>query len=47
MDWTAFSQLFLSALGGGFTVKILDIAYREFKERSSASRTAKRFLDGH
>ncbi|MGR3343487.1 MAG: hypothetical protein ACU0DI_09750 [Paracoccaceae bacterium] len=47
MDWTVFFQLFVSALGGGLTVKLLDIVYREFKERSSAKRTAKSFLDDH
>lgn len=40
-------QLFIAALGGGFTVKILDIAYSEFRQRRSQTETATAFVDTH
>jgi len=36
-----------ASLGGGFTVKILDILYQELKQRKDRSRSAKRFVDEH
>lgn len=40
-------QTVLSALGGGMTVKVLDILYQEFRQRKSAKETAAKFVDGH
>ena len=40
-------QLISAALGGGATVKALDIAYQEFRQRSERSRSARKFLDDH
>ncbi len=34
IDWL---QLFTAALGGGVTVKVLDIIYQEFRRRSEKS----------
>jgi len=36
-----------AALGGGATVKALDIAYQELRHRSDRKRTAKEFVDKH
>lgn len=40
-------QLFAAALGGGLTVKLVDIAYQEFKGRVESRRSATRFVDDH
>jgi hypothetical protein len=40
-------QLFVAALGGGFTVKLLDIAYQEYRRRKAQSQTAEQFVDQH
>lgn len=44
---TGWLQLLVAALGGGFTVKVLDILYQELRHRSDRSRTAKQFVDEH
>jgi hypothetical protein len=44
MSW---GQLFVAALGGGLTVKVLDIAYQEFRHRKARSLTAEEFVDQH
>jgi hypothetical protein len=36
-----------SALGGGLTLKVLDIFYQEFRRRSDTSRSAEQFVDKH
>lgn len=36
-----------AALGGGFTVKVLDILYQELRRRSERSRSVHRFVDEH
>jgi hypothetical protein len=43
----SWGQLFAAALGGGFTVKLLDIAYQEFRHRKTRSLTAEEFVDQH
>lgn len=43
-DWI---QLFAAALGGGLTVKLVDIAYQEIRSRMESRRTAARFVDEH
>lgn len=40
-------QLFAAALGGGLTVKIVDIAYQEYARRRESSASATKFLDRH
>ncbi|ACB28431.1 conserved hypothetical protein (plasmid) [Methylobacterium radiotolerans JCM 2831] len=40
-------QLFVAALGGGFTVKLLDIAYQEWRKGRDKSDTAEQFVDHH
>lgn len=40
-------DLLTAALGGGLTVKVLDIAYQEFRHRSEGARSARRFVDEH
>jgi len=40
-------QLLTAALGGGVTVKALDIFYQEFRQRSERTRSAQRFVDEH
>ncbi|TAK87235.1 MAG: hypothetical protein EPO20_05380 [Betaproteobacteria bacterium] len=40
-------DLLAAALGGGATVKGLDIAYQELRHRSDRKRTAKEFVDKH
>lgn len=40
-------ELFVAALGGGFTVKLLDIAYTEFRQRRSQAETATTFVNRH
>jgi hypothetical protein len=42
-----WGQLFVAALGGGFTVKLLDIAYQEFRHRKTRNLTAEEFVDQH
>ncbi|MBI3043490.1 MAG: hypothetical protein HYY78_11785 [Betaproteobacteria bacterium] len=39
--------VFGAALGGGLTVKLLDILYQEIRYRSDRKRTAKKFVDEH
>lgn len=38
-------QLLSAAFGGGITVKALDIAYQELRQRSDHAKSAKRFVD--
>ena len=40
-------RLFGAALGGGLTVKVLDIIYQEFRRRSEGSQQAKTLVDKH
>lgn len=40
-------QLLSAALGGGITVKALDIVYQEFRHRKDRSLSAKQFVDDH
>lgn len=40
-------QIVSAALGGGATVKCLDIVYQEFHQRSERKRSAKKFVDDH
>lgn len=40
-------QLFAAALGGGVTVKAIDIAYQEIRRRQDTTQTASRFVDEH
>lgn len=40
-------RLLLAALGGGLTVKALDIAYQEYRERGAKQETAEQFVDSH
>lgn len=40
-------QLFSAALGGGVTVKLVDILYQEVRRRSERSQSAAAFLDKH
>lgn len=42
-----WGQLFVAALGGGSTVKILDIAYQEWRKRKDKLDTAEQFVDRH
>jgi hypothetical protein len=42
-----WGHLFVAALGGGLTVKLLDIAYQEYTRRKSQSRSAEQFVDQH
>lgn len=47
MAETGWFELLAAALGGGITVKALDIAYQELRHRSERSRSAVRFVDEH
>jgi hypothetical protein len=47
MAGTGWVQLLTAALGGGFTVKALDIIYQEFRHWFERSRSAERFVDEH
>lgn len=47
MAETGWLHLLTAALGGGVTVKALDIVYQELRHRSERSRTAERFVDEH
>lgn len=40
-------QLFAAALGGGVTVKAIDIVYQEVRRRLDTTQTASRFVDEH
>jgi hypothetical protein len=40
-------QLLAAALGGGLTVKLLDIIYQEFRRWSERARSAEQFVDKH
>lgn len=44
MNWL---QLLIAALGGGITVKLLDIGYQELRYWMDRSRTAEQFVDEH
>ena len=47
MAETGWFQLLTAALGGGLTVKVLDIIYQEIRSWSERSRTAEQFVDKH
>lgn len=47
MEVPSWSQLVAAALGGGLTVKLLDIAYQEIRSRFSQRRTARKLVDDH
>ncbi|HEX7072470.1 MAG TPA: hypothetical protein VF226_00360 [Hyphomicrobiaceae bacterium] len=47
MDIYDWLKLLGAAVGGGVTVKVLDILYQEFRRRSDSSASAKRFVDQH
>jgi hypothetical protein len=40
-------KLLTAALGGGITVKLLDITYQEMRRLLERSQSAKRFVDEH
>jgi hypothetical protein len=40
-------QVFGAALGGGVTVKAIDIIYQEVRRRQDTTQTAKKFVDEH
>lgn len=40
-------QLFTAALGGGLTVKVVDIIYQEVRRRLDRTESVTKFLDGH
>lgn len=40
-------QLFAAALGGGVTVKTIDIIYQEIRRRQDTTQTARKFVDQH
>jgi hypothetical protein len=40
-------SLFAAALGGGLTVKLLDIFYQEIRRRLDKTQTVTKFLDDH
>lgn len=44
LEW---AKLFVAAIGGGLVVKLLDIAYQEFRRRAERRQTATRFVDQH
>lgn len=46
-DAEGWGQLFVAALGGGFTVKLLDIVYQEYRQRKSQSQSVEQFVDQH
>lgn len=43
-DW---GRVFIAAVGGGVTVKILDILHKEFTNRRRTSKAAEEFVDEH
>ncbi len=47
MPFSTWIDLFGAAVGGGFTVKVLDIGYQELRQRSERKRKAERFVDEH
>lgn len=47
MTNTGWFQLLTAALGGGLTVKALDILYQEFRQRKDRSLSATMFVDDH
>jgi hypothetical protein len=40
-------QVFGAALGGGLTVKLIDIVYQEIRRREDKTQTAAKFVDAH
>lgn len=44
---SGWGQLLLAALGGGSTVKVLDIIYQEWRKRRDVSDAATQFVDKH
>lgn len=44
---SSWLELFGAALGGGVTVKTIDIVYQEIRRRQDTTLTAKKFLDQH
>jgi len=40
-------QLFIAALGGGLTVKVVDIIYQEVRRRLDQTESVTKFVDGH
>lgn len=44
IDWV---QLFIAALGGGVTVKAIDIFYQEIRRRSDKTQSVTKFVDEH
>ena len=43
----SWEELFGVALGGGFTVKNLDIAYQEFRHRNAQTLSTEELVDQH
>jgi hypothetical protein len=44
LEW---AKVLVAAIGGGFVVKILDIAYLEFRRRADREQSATTFVDQH
>lgn len=44
LEW---SKVFVAAIGGGFVVKLLDIAYLEFRRRGDKRQSSSSFVDQH
>ena len=47
MAETSWAQILVASLGGGITVKILDIAYQEVRTRFRRTETARKLVDQH
>ena len=47
MDVSGWSQVGVAALGGGLTVKILDIAYQEVRAQFTRKQSARKLVDDH
>lgn len=47
MDTDEWLRLLVAAIGGGLTVKLLDIGYQELRRRSESSEAARKFVDVH
>ncbi len=47
MDTDEWLRLLVAAIGGGLTVKLLDIGYQEIRRRSESSEAARKFVDVH
>lgn len=47
MNSQSVIELIFAALGGGVTVKILDVIYQEIRNRSDRTRSARAFVDQH